>query len=337
MNVTLILTTMKRLIILIIISLSLVINAKTQDTAKKEPAKINNKEQNEINQKSAANSSQNLTKKSDTTRIKLGNKAISIIDVGKGTSVKVEDLDENKSSKDVDEGIEPDNNKNENKNQKHTRFKGHWSGFEFGMNNFMNKNFSMTRSVANNDEYMDINTGRSWNVNLNLFQHSFGFGTDIFGLVTGLGFEFNDYHFDGNNNIQKDANGNTVILDYSLRVPAINLEKSKISTGYLTLPLMLELQFPGSAKNSKRIHIAAGVIGGLKMGSHSKVEYYVNGKLQKDIVKDDFNIRSLRYAYTARVGYGNLTVFANYYATSFFEKDKGPELYPFAIGLSLNL
>jgi hypothetical protein len=321
MNVKLILLTMKRSVIIMIICLSIAINAKPQDNTKKDSASVTNKEQN-------------LTKKSDTTRIKLGNKGIAIIDDGKGsTYVKVEDLDENKNSGEDNEVIESNDNKNEGK--KHSHFKGHWGGFEFGMNNFMNKNFSMTRSVANNDEYMDLNTGRSWNVNLNLFQHSFGFGTDMFGLVTGLGFEFNDYQFDGNNNIMKDANGITVSKDYTAL--GLNLEKTKISTGYLTLPLMLELQLPGGVRNSKRIHIAGGVIGGLKMGSHSKVEYYSNGKLQKDIVKDDFNIRALRYGFTGRIGYGNLTVFANYYATSFFETGKGPELFPFAIGLALNM
>ena len=309
---------------------SLILSSKAQDTTKKDSIKISNRDQNEINQKTTPNNSQNSAKKSDTTRIKFGNKGIAIIDNGNGTSVKVEDLNENKDSSDDNGSIESSNNGNDGKNQKHNHFKGHWGGIEFGMNNFVNKNFSMTRSGA--DEYMDINTGRSWNVNLNLFQHSFGFGTDIFGLVTGLGLEFNDYHFDNNNNIMRDSLGNTVKKPYTQA-----LEKSKISTGYITLPLILEIQLPGSAKNSKRIHISAGVIGGLKLGSHSKVEYYSNGKLQTDIVEDDFNIRSLRYAFTGRIGYGSLSVFANYYATSFFEQGKGPELFPIAVGLSLSL
>lgn len=312
--------------------ISLTFSSNSQETNKIDSLKIANKEQNEINQNAVSSGSQNLSKKSDTTRIRFGNKGIAIIDDGNGTSVKVEDLNANRNSNDESEGIEPDNNKKDSQNSKFTHFKGHWGGIEFGMNNFVNKNFSMTRSIANKDEYMDINTDRSWNVNLNLFQHSFGFGTNIFGLVTGLGLEFNDYHFDGNNNIMKDSLGNTVKKTYSQ-----TLEKSKISTGYLTLPLMLELQLPSSSKNSKRIHISVGVIGGLKLGSHSKVEYYSNGKLQTDIVEDDFNIRSLRYAFTGRIGYGGLSVFANYYATSFFESGKGPELYPIAVGLSLSL
>jgi len=301
------------------ICLGIAFNAISQDFTKKDSVTISNKEQN-------------LPKKSDTTRIKLGNKGIAIIDDGKGTSVKVEDLEQNKENDREDNEVgSSDDNKDNGK--KHSHFKGHWGGIEIGMNNFINKDYSMVRSAANGDQFMDLNTGRSWNVNLNLFQHSFGFGTDIFGLVTGLGFEFNDYQFDGNNNIEKDpVTSITVSKDY-----LNELVKTKISTGYLTLPLLLELQIPGSVKHSKRVHIAAGVIGGLKMGSHSKVEYYVNNKLQKDILKDDFNIRSLRYGFTGRIGYGALSVFANCYATSFFEKGKGPELYPFAIGLSLSL
>jgi len=311
---------MKKAFLIMIICLGIALNAMTQDNTKKDSVAVGNKEQN-------------LAKKSDTTRIKLGNKGIAIVEDGSGTSVKVEDLEK---SKDNDEDKDVDysgDNDNKSDAKKHNHFKGHWAGFEFGMNNFMNKDFSLTRSAANGDQFMDLNTGRSWNVNINMFQHSFGFGTDIFGLVTGLGLEFNDYQFDGNNNITKDASGYTVSMPY-----VEDLTKTKVSTGYITLPLMLELQLPASAKNSKRVHLSAGVIGGLKMGSHTKVEFYdINHKLQKNVVKDDFNIRSLRYAFTGRIGYGNLSIFANYYASTFFEKNKGPELYPFAIGLALGM
>jgi hypothetical protein len=37
---------------------------------------------------------------------------------------------------------------------------------------------------------------------------------------------------------------------------------------------------------------------------------------------------------TARVGYKEVAIFANYYMTSLFKPDRGPELYPFSIGLA---
>jgi hypothetical protein len=172
--------------------------------------------------------------------------------------------------------------------------------------------------------FMDLNTGRSWNINLNFLEHSFGFGTDRIGLVTGMGFGFNNYHFDGNNNVQ-DSAGRTRELRY-----AEKLDKSKLTSTYLNVPLLLEFQFPNADKDD-RAYISVGVIGGVKIGSHSKVLY----KGQKDKVKDDFNLSPLRYAFTARVGYKDLSIYGNYYPVQLFESGKGPELYPFDLGLAL--
>jgi hypothetical protein len=274
--------------------------------------------------------------KKDTTHIKIGNKGISIYEGSDGTSVKVTDLDKDSDEKDI-ESKDTDNvlSGDEDKDDKPARkkFKGHWGGLEVGMNNFVNKDFSMTRTGA--DAFMDLNTGRSWNINLNLMEHGFPLGTDKLGLVTGLGLEFSNYHFDGNNNIRKNSSG--IIESYTpidLDSNSLNLEKTKLATTYLTVPLLLEVQFP-NVKPSKRMHISAGIIGGLKIGSHSKVMYMEGGKKQKDKIKDDFNLASLRYGFTARIGYGGLNLYGTYYATSLFEKGKGPELYPFAVGLSL--
>jgi hypothetical protein len=246
----------------------------------------------------------------DTTKIDIGDKDISIIADDKGTSIKVTDSDDNKD-------------KSETKKKK---FKGHWTGVEFGINNFVNDKFSMIRTEG--EEFMDLNTGHSWNFNWNVKQYSIGFGTNRFGLVTGLGLEFNDYHFDGDNNIQ-ELDGNIVTKD---DYPS-SLSKSKLKTTFLRVPLLLELQLL-NAKRSKRIYISGGVIGGLKLGSHSKVIYKVDGNKQKDKIRDDFNINPLRYGLTARIGYRALNLYGNYYLTPFFEKDNDPELYPFSIGLS---
>jgi hypothetical protein len=271
--------------------------------------------------------------KRDTTHIKIGNKGISIYEGSDGTNIKVTDMDEvEDQSKYETPNFEYDSGDAEDKDKGSHRkkFKGHWAGLELGMNNFVNSDFSMTRTTGV-DDYMDLNTGQSWGFNLNFIDHGFALGTDQVGLVTGMGFEFNDYYFDGNNNITKDpVTGDIIELDYT----PINLQKSKISTTYLTVPLLLEFQFP-NIKPSRRMYVIGGVIGGLKLSSHSKVKYSESGDKQKDKTKDDFNISTLRYGFTGRIGYRNLVIFGNYYATPFFEKDKGPELYPVAVGLSL--
>ena len=248
----------------------------------------------------------------DTTRIKIGDKDISIIEDDDGTSLKVTDSEDEK----------------EESKKKKKKFKGHWSGVEFGLNNFVDHKFSMTRDDG--EQFMDLNTGRSWNFNWNIKQYSIGFGTDRLGLVTGLGLEFNNYHFDGDNNIQENVDGNIVTKD---DYPS-TLNKSKLRTTFLTVPLLLELQMLG-AKRSKRVHVSGGMIGGLKLGSQSKVIYKLDGNRKKDKTKDDFNINPLRYGLTARVGYRALKIYANYYLIPFFKEEDDPELYPLAIGLSL--
>jgi hypothetical protein len=248
----------------------------------------------------------------DTTKLKFGDKEFSVIEDDDGTSLKITESDEDKDES----------------GRKKKKFKGHWSGVEFGLNNFVDDKFSMAR--VSGEQFMDLNTGKSWNFNWNIKQYSIGFGTDRLGLVTGLGLEFNNYHFDGDNNIQ-EVDGNIVTKD---DYPS-SLTKSKLKTTFMTVPLLLELQLL-QAKRSKRIHISGGVIGGLKLGSHSKVIYKEDGNRKKDKTKDDFNINPLRYGLTARVGYRALNFYANYYLTPFFEKDGDPQLYPVSLGLSLS-
>ena len=145
--------------------------------------------------------------KRDTTRIKLGDKNISIIEDEEGTSVQIRDTEKKKDS-----GEEVSKKK---------KFKGHWSGFELGLNNFFDSDFSMTR--PSEYSWMDLNTGKSWNVNLNFHQMSFGLIGNRFGLVTGFGFELNNYHFDGDNTVH-EVNGVIETVDLS----ALSLTKSKL-------------------------------------------------------------------------------------------------------------
>ena len=254
-----------------------------------------------------------IEEKRDTTKIKLGDKNINIIEDDEGTSVEIRDTEKKK-----------DDDKEARKKKK---FKGHWTGFELGLNNFFDSDFSMSRPPQYS--WMDLNTGKSWNVNLNFHQMSFGLIGNRFGLVTGIGFELNNYHFDGDNSIQ-EIDG--VIEEEPLT--DLSLNKSKLTTTFLNVPLLLEVQI-GPEKRSKRIHLAGGVIGGLKLGSHTKIVYRDEGKKKKLKDRDDFNINPLRYGFTLRVGYRNASIYGIYYPTPFFEKDKGPELYPFNVGLSL--
>jgi len=243
----------------------------------------------------------------DSTRIRVGNKEISIV--------------ENNNKADIHIGRVKEHDR-----RGYEKFRGHWTGFEWGINNFLDGDFTLSREDG--ADYMDLNTGRSWAINLNFAQFSLGFGTSYFGAVTGMGLEFNNYFFDNNNTI-------TEINDQVVGVPldGSNLSKSKLTTAFLRIPLMLEGQFPRTNRG-KRVYVSAGLISGIKLGSHTKVVYENDGK-DKSKDKDDFNINPFRYGLTARIGYGSIGLCGDYYFTPMFVSDKGPELHPFNVGLAL--
>ncbi len=312
------------LFLLIIVLIIPAINAQQGDTLKTEQDKVNTTILNDEDGQVSIGTDEivKTEENKDTTHIKLGKKDISIIDEGDGTSVKI---------------TEPDKSENEDKSYEHSgktlkthksrRFKGHWAGFEFGLNNYLDNNNSL--SHTGETAFLDLNTGKSWNFNLNFAQYSIGLGTDRFGLVTGMGLEFSNYHFNNNNNIIKSNNYITE-LPYTQQ-----LTKNKLQTTYLTIPLLLEGQIL-DGKRSKRIYISGGVIGGFKLGSFSKVKYIEDGSKKREKEKDDFYLSPFRYGLTARVGYKMVKLYANYYMTPLFIKDKGPELHPVALGLVIS-
>ena len=249
----------------------------------------------------------------DTTRVKLGKKGISIIEGEEGTSINIIEMDE-----DIEEKSGSGNKKK--------KFKPHYSGIDIGLNNFLTPNFDM--NLPPEEQFMDLNTARSWNWNINFIDYGFGLGTNVVGIATGMGFEFSWYAFNNQNSIQKDENGVTVefVPDY-----ADNLTHSRFFTSYLTVPLLLEFQIPAG---KRKIHLSGGVIGGAKLWSNTRMKYRTPGSKAKSRIYGDYNLTPLRYGTTFRIGYDGISLYANYYLSSLFKEEKGPELYPFAAGLS---
>jgi len=245
----------------------------------------------------------------DSTTIRVGDKEIRIVEKNDDTAIRIQDIDD------------------DDDNFVTKRFRGHWAGFEWGINNFLDN--ANTLSRESDAWFMDLNTGRSWAININFAQYSLGFGTSHVGLLTGLGLEFSNYFFDNDNTIHEL---NDFIIADSLDG---NVSKSKLTTTYLRVPLILEVQFPNTIR-AKRVFLSAGIVAGLKLGSHTKVVYKDDGGKNKDKNRDDFNINPFRYGLTARLGFGNVSLFGDYYFTPLFVDEKGPELHPFSVGLSFN-
>ncbi len=209
----------------------------------------------------------------------------------------------------------------------HRKFKGHWVGFEMGMNNFVNSSQKM--ELPSDGKFMELNTNKSWKFALNAIPFNIPLFSRYIGLVTGLGVEWNTYELKQNIKLEEDANG----VIYGQPMDTL-YKKNKLNVTYLRVPLLLEFQIPVTRKDH-RLFIAAGVEGKLKLKAKYKQEYDVGGKGQKDKVIDDFQLSPYNYGLTARIGFRGLRLFADYSLTPLFEKNQGPELYPISVGLTL--
>lgn len=246
----------------------------------------------------------------DTSKIRIGNKKYTIV------------VDDDKEIR-----IITDDDYKIRKRKPVRRMNGTWAGLELGLTNFVNSNYQM--QLPTGADFLDLRMGNSWGVNLNFAEKSLGLIRNYFGLVTGLGLEYQRYMFSNSFDLVKTDDGIVASpLDF-------NLDKNRLSVCHLTLPLMAEFQIPVTGERN-RIKLAAGVIGGLRIGSR-QVQKYVDdgGEKQKMKSKDDFYLRDYRYGFTARVGYGDLIFFANYYPQTLFEDGMGPEVFPVTFGLHL--
>jgi len=210
--------------------------------------------------------------------------------------------------------------KGKHRKDKFGKFNGHWEGIEFGFNGFDKPDYSLYDGI----EFMALNQGKSMEFDLNFYELNIGLAKNYVGLVSGMGLSFNSYRFDNPYTLAKGPlMVGAVPLDYD------DLSKTKLAVSYLNVPLLLEFQIPVN-QNEGRVFINAGVIGGVKLGSHTKVKH---GDI-KDKDRSGFYINSFKYAATARIGYKDVCLFANYSLTPLFESGKGPGLTPFTIGIS---
>jgi len=213
------------------------------------------------------------------------------------------------------------------------KFRGHWSGIEFGINELVNADNTLDRPEGYG--YLDLNSWRSWNLNVNFAQSTTPIIKDRLAMVGGLGFEFNHYRFQDENNIQRSET--TGDIEERLLTDLADIRKSKFNAAYLTVPAILELQL-GKGNSKDRYYLSFGVVGARKIASKVKVVYGEKGERKKMVEKGvDLNLNPWRLSLTARTGYKDFfDFFASYSLTRIFEKDKGPELYPVSFGLRMS-
>ncbi len=245
------------------------------------------------------------SKNRDTVKFKIGNQKVFI----------VEDKSDTTNRRDT--------------SKDHDKFKIYWAGIGLGLNGYLNANNETKIPAGYN--FLELNYPKSINVSLNFFEQKIPLWKKHINIVTGMGADISNYRFENKNYIlQSSSNFTSAVYD-----SIVSFKKNKLSVIYLNVPLLLQFDTNPFSKNNKTVHLSAGVVGGLRLWSHTKQEYEIGGTTFKPKTHDDFNLNPFRYSAMARIGYGNLDLYASYALNTMFKKNEGPQLYPFTVGITL--
>jgi hypothetical protein len=203
---------------------------------------------------------------------------------------------------------------------------GHWAGVDFGVTMLMNSD--MKSSFPGNPQW-ENDPAKSFYWNLNLFDHRFNIYKEYIGITTGLGFGFTQIGLQNNYLLNENTDSIWVVTD------TINdYSKNKLRASYLQVPLLLE--FNTSSDEDHSFYFAAGVVGGVRIGSSVKRKSDTENFERKEKIKGTYGINAFKLDGLVRMGYNDWGLFASYSLIPLFDTDKTAEVYPLTFGLSYN-
>lgn len=183
---------------------------------------------------------------------------------------------------------------------------------------------TLTNDKPDND--LEKNLGYGSNLEFGLkFNYQFS-RTSSWGLISGLGFSWRTVRTD-NNMVFAKQNGDVFLAEYDG-----NLNKNKLRTGYIMVPLGLQYNF-SKLKNagmdiqyrpySDGFRMSANVYGGVKMATNN----IVKGDGMEFREKSDYKVNPFVYGAQFTVSYDNISLFvkrdfSNFFKNGYFENDK---------------
>ncbi|MBL7926738.1 MAG: DUF2807 domain-containing protein [Bacteroidia bacterium] len=198
----------------------------------------------------------------------------------------------------------------------------HWAGFEMGLNNYLNADGKL--EAPDGYSHLELRTGKAVFVNLNLAEYKIKLPDERFMIGTGFGFAFRNYYF-----ANKDSILVSGVSPLTVEAATKTYDKYKLAVDYITVPLLFELNT--NTVNKHSFHINAGLVFGCRIGSRVKVR----SDDGKEKVYNDFNLNQFMVDTRVGIGFGSFNVFATYSLTDLFKENKGPQLTPVTVGITL--
>jgi hypothetical protein len=212
----------------------------------------------------------------------------------------------------LEQGVRSFNKHNRTKSRR--PYGGRIGTWEIGFNGFGTSGNSYSLYPEQEKGFMDLNMAKSLNITLNLFTFSTSFTPrNVLGLTMGIGLASNNYVFDTPARYAK--------IDKIIRPiePETDLKKAKLSTFAVHIPLALEIN------PSRNFFISFGGYADFIFKSRLK------SKFPKEKLWNPYT-NSLQAGVTARVGFRNIYLFANYGLLDMFKDGHAPVLNPYTFG-----
>ncbi len=169
------------------------------------------------------------------------------------------------------------------------------------------------------------------NPGVNIFgTYNFMFGESNFSFSPGVGLGIHNLF--SSSFLETDSDS-SYFVPINETQPDLSYRKSKFVATYFDIPM--EIRF----KSKSEFRIAVGFKFGFLIKGHTKYkgDDFIAG-LNNRVIYKKAKIQYLeknRYGFIGRIGYKWLNLYGYYQLSSLFVKEKGPEMYPVSIGLTI--
>jgi hypothetical protein len=253
---------------------------------------------------------------------------IDTIKVGGMIIIKKSDGDGHDTIRNRNRTITISNNRN-NVKRTNSNLRTNWWIVDLGFSNFNDKtNYAAAQAsgfVAPGvgEDQLELRTGKSVNVNIWFFMQRLNMVKNVVNLKYGLGLELNNYRFD-DERVYFQENPTRIVLNEDYK----GAKKNKLAADYVTVPVMLNLNFTPGRKNG--FLVSGGVSAGYLYSSRQKFKVGDN----KDKNHDDFDLRKWKLAYIGELGLGPVRLYGSYAMKSMWEK--GLDQTPYNVGIRIS-
>lgn len=198
-----------------------------------------------------------------------------------------------------------------------------WLMLDMGFSNYNDESNYVNAAISGfvapgiDEQDLELRAGKSRNVNIWFFMQRLNIISHVLNLKYGLGLELNNYSFD-NTSLQFSKNPTRIFES------ATNFKKVKLAADYLTLPVMLNINF--TPNNRKGFGIGGGVSAGYLYSA--RVKSKDDGDVSK--IKNDFSLEHFKISYIAEISLGPVRLYGSYAMKNMWER--GLDMTPYNFG-----